>query len=213
MSILWIFHAEVRSGDGWKIPPELPPIHADKGCAIGGEFGWMKEHWISDRLFFGADALFPFARGRPPGASEFCRLWDEYWPGWDSDADKAAHWIDYERLYVDLWDEQTVLVASYAPVRLAGLFGDGTCAFPDDATRAKGRRLLADIDRLVTAQLRRQLPRASAARRHMRPAGHRMARIGRWHLISRQKAPLTSAIGWRTLRRSPARYPRGIHLR
>jgi len=137
MSIHWVFHAEVRCGEGWKLPPGLPPMDA-RLCPIGGEFGWMPEHWTSDKLFFGADALFPFARGRPPGNSEFCRLWDKHRPGWDSDNEKSAHWIDYDRLYVNLWGEPTVLVVSHTKVRLAGLFGDGTHSLPEAALWAAG---------------------------------------------------------------------------
>jgi hypothetical protein len=137
MSICWIFHAEVRSGVSWAIPNALTPT-ATKIPPIGGEFGWMKDHRTSAGLFFGADALFRFSSGRPPGPSEFCQLWDEYCPGWDSDGERAVHWIDSDQLYVDLWNDPMVLVESYAAVRLAGLFSDGTQAFPQAALLMAG---------------------------------------------------------------------------
>ncbi|MEQ1577428.1 MAG: hypothetical protein ABL894_07235 [Hyphomicrobium sp.] len=136
MPVNWWFNAEVRRGEGWEIPAELPPKNLKYGCPIGGEFGWIRQNWQASTLFFGARALFSFNRGRPPGDSEFCRLWDAYQPGWDIAME--AHWIGFERLNIGLWDEPAVLVHALVPVRFAGLFGDGTCALPEAALLAAG---------------------------------------------------------------------------
>ncbi|MEQ1715812.1 MAG: hypothetical protein ABL907_07495 [Hyphomicrobium sp.] len=136
MPIYWWLNAEVRSSGGWKIPPELPAPDMKNARDIGGEFGWMKQDYKSARLFFGNGALFPFRRGRPPGASEFCRLWDTYQPDWDIDMD--AHWIDFEQLYIDLWDTPAVLMHSLVSARFARLFGDGSHSLPEAALRAAG---------------------------------------------------------------------------
>jgi hypothetical protein len=136
MGTYWWFNAEVRRCDGWKIPDELPPKHTGSGIPIGGEFGWMRQNWNSYRLFFGDGAFFPFTRGRPPETSEFCRLWDDYQPDWDIDME--AHWIDFERLYIDLWDDPAVLMQSGIRARFASHFGDGSQGFPEAALRAAG---------------------------------------------------------------------------
>lgn len=138
MSFIWSLNAEVRSGEGWTIPAELPPKDNKYGCDIGGEFGWMKGRSVHcrDELFFGAGALIPFACGRPPGSSEFCRLWDAYQPGWDSDME--VYWIAYERLYVELWDDPSVLVKSGIRSRFLSHFGDGAQTLPEAELLAAG---------------------------------------------------------------------------
>ncbi len=141
MPMYWWLNAEVRTGEGWKIPTEFPSTDKKYGRDIGGEFGWLKVDWVASRLFFGAEALFPFARGRPPGASEFCRLWDQHWPGWVTDkeaAGEAVCWLGYEQLYVDLWHDPAVLMRSEMPAPLAKHFGNGTLALPEADLRAAG---------------------------------------------------------------------------
>lgn len=137
MSIDWYFYAETRSADGWVLLAE----YASQGQFPPGEsFAWMKNRANASRIFFGDDALFPFASGRPPGPSELCQRLDDWWivPGSPWEHEMKVRWIGFDELLVELWGEPALLVWASVPADLAELFGRGDGAFPSQSLRAAG---------------------------------------------------------------------------
>jgi hypothetical protein len=136
----WHLYVEVLRDGVWGAPDLLAP----KGrWDFPTEFSWIHRgghHW----LFVGDDAIFPFLKGSPPTSnpSPLCLFIEtDFWTHPDTawEDQFRPHWISYEALFVDLWnDPGAVLVQSRVPAKFVTCFGHGQDGFPEASLMAAG---------------------------------------------------------------------------
>ena len=133
MPIYRHFYVEHLGKDGWNKPVTL--VHDESMFDPElGQFAWVhpREGWLD--LFFGDDALFPFHIGCPNdwGNSPLLHyLKDVHEYDFDRNDDTVA-WIPFSELFVDEWENETLLVGYRVESKWVSYFGDGNSPFPHD---------------------------------------------------------------------------------
>ncbi|MEM1182407.1 MAG: hypothetical protein AAGM22_28935 [Acidobacteriota bacterium] len=133
MPIYRHLYIEHRGDDGWGIPNAFAP-KANMFHPELGQFAWVhpRAGWLD--LFWSEDAIFPFQPGAPEerGSSPLLNhLKNRRDYGFDRNEDSLS-WLPLTEMWLDSWQDETVLVGYPVEARWVPHFGDGNSPFPID---------------------------------------------------------------------------------
>ena len=139
MGLDYTFHVEVRSENGWRVPPTLElrirvsSLHGRRSLRRGRAS-------INGSLLRPPGIFFLLRETIPPQweSSElykyFVRFYDFQKNEWH------ISWIPYEALFVNDWHSEQLLVSEKVVVEYVQDFGDGASPFPKAALLSAGMR-------------------------------------------------------------------------